>query len=288
MVIYMDIVFAINKPKEYTSRDIVNIVCKKLNTRKVGHSGTLDPLATGVLIICVGKYTKLVDMITDTNKEYVAEILLGINTDTLDITGTVLDKKEFNVTIDDIKKVLNTFKGKITQEVPKYSAIKVNGKKLYEYARSNIEVELPKREVEIFDIQLISDFCDNKFKIKCSVSKGTYIRSLIRDIGIKLNTYATMNNLERTKQGNVTIDDCITINDLDDIKSIDIDKLLDYEKVIVNEDVEKKINNGAIIDKIFNNDIALIYNECNKLIAIYKTYDKDNSKVKPLKVINNS
>ncbi len=288
MVIYMDIVFAINKPKEYTSRDIVNIVCKKLNIRKVGHSGTLDPLATGVLIICVGKYTKLVDIITDTNKEYIAEVLLGVNTDTLDITGTVLDKKEVSVSVDDIKKVLNTFKGRIIQEVPKYSAIKVNGKKLYEYARSNIEIELPKREIEIFDIQLISDLNDNKFKIKCSVSKGTYIRSLIRDIGIKLNTYATMNNLERTKQGNVTIDDCITINDLDNIKSIDIDKLLDYKKVIVNGDLEKKINNGAIVDRFFKDDIAAIYNEDNKIIAIYKTYDKDNSKVKPLKVINNS
>lgn len=288
MVIYMNYIFGINKPKEYTSRDVVNIVSKKLNIKKVGHAGTLDPLATGVLIICSGFYTKLIDLITNNNKEYIAEVLLGINTDTLDITGEVLDRKEVNVNIEDVKKALNSFKGKIIQEVPKYSAVKVKGKKLYEYARSNVDIELPKREVEIFDIELISDIYDNKFKIKCNVSKGTYIRSLIRDIGLKLNTYAVMNNLERTKQGDITLEECITINDLDNIKNIDIDKLIKLEKIFVNSEVESKIKNGVIINKFFKTDKAIIYNKNNKLLAIYETYDKDNNMAKPIKVINNS
>lgn len=288
MVIYMNYIFGINKPKEYTSRDIVNIISKKLNIKKVGHAGTLDPLATGVLIICSGFYTKLIDLITNNNKEYIAEILLGIDTDTLDVTGKILDKKEVNITTDDIKRVLNSFKGKIIQEVPKYSAVKVNGRKLYEYARNNIDVELPKREVEIFNIELISDIYDNKFKIKCNVSKGTYIRSLIRDIGKKLNTYAIMNNLERTRLGDITLNECITINDLDDIKNIDMDKLIKLEKVIVDSEIEPKIKNGSIIKKNFKNDKALVYNSNNELLAIYKTYDKDNSLAKPIKVIDNS
>lgn len=284
----MNYIFGINKPKEYTSRDIVNIVSKRFDMKKVGHAGTLDPLATGVLIICTGYYTKLIDLITNTNKEYIAEVLLGIDTDTLDITGKILDKKEVNVNIDDIKNVLNSFKGKVIQEVPKYSAVKVKGKKLYEYARNNIEVELPKREVEIFNIELISDIYDNKFKIKCNVSKGTYIRSLIRDIGAELNTYAVMNNLERTKQGDISLEECITINDLDNIKNIDLDKLIKLEKVVVDEDLEIKIKNGAVVDKFFKTDKALIYNKDNSLLAIYKVYEEDINKVKPTKVIYNS
>ena len=136
----MDKIIAIDKPKDYTSRDIVNIISKKLNTKKVGHTGTLDPLATGILVICTDKYLKLVENLMNHDKEYIAEVIFGIETDTLDITGNILNKKEKELNNEDLINVLNSFKGKSIQEVPKYSAVKVNGKKLYEYARNGVEV----------------------------------------------------------------------------------------------------------------------------------------------------
>ncbi len=139
----------INKPVGYTSRDVVNIVGKSLKTKKVGHTGTLDPIASGVLVICIGRYTKLVDHLTSLEKEYIAEIKLGVMTDTLDITGNILEEKDFNLTKEQITETLKKFIGKYKMEVPIYSAIKVKGKKLYEYARKNIEVELPVKEVDI-------------------------------------------------------------------------------------------------------------------------------------------
>lgn len=283
----MEGIILVNKPKDLTSRDVVNIVSKELNTKKTGHTGTLDPMATGVLILCVGKYTKVSELITSYNKEYIAEVVLGFETDTLDITGNVINTdSEINIKSEEIIKVIKSFMGKSMQQVPKYSAVKVNGKKLYEYARNNIDVELPKKEIEIFDIELIGDVINNKFKIKCSVSKGTYIRSLIRDIGYKLGTYATMTSLIRTKQGEFKLEDC---NTLEEIKSNDY-KLLSLEEVIsipiiqIDKNLEDKIKNGAILDKFFDDEIAAIKNSKGEIISIYKTYEKDNSKVKPHKM----
>lgn len=145
----MNGILLINKEKDYTSRDVVNIVSKCLNTKKVGHTGTLDPIATGVLVICVGKATKLVDYLTSTYKEYEAEIILGISTDTYDITGNILKEENVKIEKKEIEKVLNNMIGTYLQEVPIYSAVKIDGKKLYEYARENKEIELPKREVDI-------------------------------------------------------------------------------------------------------------------------------------------
>ena len=160
----------INKEKDMTSRDVVNIASKVFKTKKVGHTGTLDPLATGVLVICVGQATKLVEVVTSNSKEYIATICLGIDTDTLDITGKVLNEENCTLSKDDIVKVLNSFKKTYNQEVPAYSAVKVKGKKCYEYARAGIEVELPKKEVTIYNIDLIDEptYKDNKtyFKIK--------------------------------------------------------------------------------------------------------------------------
>ena len=150
-------IIVINKPSNYTSRDIVNIVSRELHTKKVGHTGTLDPMATGVLVVCAGEATKLVELITDTYKEYEAEITLGILTDTLDSEGNILKEEDVSFTKEEITKAISSMKGKYIQEVPIYSAIKVNGKKLYEYAREGIEVTLPKREVDIKEIELISD-----------------------------------------------------------------------------------------------------------------------------------
>ena len=212
----MNGIILIDKPKDYTSRDIVNIVSKKLQTKKVGHTGTLDPLATGLLVLCIGKTLKLSELLVSTKKEYIATMTFGIETDTLDITGNIVkrDSKTKKITTKDIETVLKKYTGKIIQEVPKYSSVKVNGKKLYEYARKGEEVALPKREVEIFNIEPLSEINNNTFTFKCTVSKGTYIRSLIRDIGVSLGTYATMSALRRTKQGIFNIEDAYTLEEL--------------------------------------------------------------------------
>ena len=274
----MNEILVVNKDKDMTSRDVVNILNKKFNTKKIGHTGTLDPIATGVLVVCIGRFTKLVDLLTSLDKEYIAEIKLGIKTDTGDITGSVTDKKEYNVNEDKIKEVLNTFIGKQIQTPPMYSAIKVNGKKLYEYARNNESVEIPKREIEIYSIGLIS-FKEDIIKIKCHVSKGTYIRSLIEDICIRLNTVGTMNSLIRTKQGKFVIEDSYTIDDIknDNYKFISIEDVLDYKKIELTEDEYNKVLNGSKI-KIDTNADKVILKYQNEIIAIYQ---KDNEAYKP-------
>ena len=205
----MNGIIVIDKPKDYTSRDIVNIVSKKLNTKKVGHTGTLDPLATGVLVLPIGRALKVSELLTSNTKEYIAEVILGYETDMLDITGTEIKRNIPNVTKEELLKVLKSYIGKYNQEVPLYSAVKVGGRKLYEYARSGTTVIPPSKEVEVYSLELISDLKHIngavEFTIRCEVSKGTYIRSLIRDIAYSLNTYGTMKNLIRTRQGIFTL-----------------------------------------------------------------------------------
>lgn len=286
----MDNIIVVNKDKYYTSRDVVNVIGKIFNTKKVGHTGTLDPLATGVLIVCMNKALKVVDLITASDKEYIAKVVLGIDTDTLDITGNIINECKTDVNVDMVKSVLNSFVGKSIQEVPKYSAVKVNGKKLYEYARNGIDVELPKREIQIFDIELISniDIVDGhqEFSFRVKVSKGTYIRSLIRDIGVKLGCFACMKELTRTKQGKFSIDESYTLNDIKNgnYKLLNIKDVIDIEKVVVSDNMLFKIKNGMILDKFFISDKALILDNNGNEIGIYKTYDKDSKKVKPDKI----
>ena len=261
----MNGVLVIDKEKGITSRDVVNRIVKEYNTKKVGHTGTLDPLATGVLVVCVGTATKLVSLLTNHDKEYIATVELGVLTDTLDSTGNIIKKEDVNITKEEILEVLNSFKGKYVQEVPIYSAVKVRGKKLYEYARSNEYVELPKREVEIYSIELL-DYKDNHFTFKCSVSKGTYIRALINDIATKLGTIGIMTDLRRTRLGKFTLSDCnkglISIKDVLDIPVIEID-----------DSIEKKVLNGAKIDNIYNSDKVLFVKD-NIEIGIYIKEDK--------------
>ena len=286
----MDNIIVVNKDKDYTSRDVVNVIGKIFNTKKVGHTGTLDPLATGVLIVCMNKALKVVDLITASDKEYIAKVVLGIDTDTLDITGNIINECKTDVNVDMVKSVLNSFVGKSIQEVPKYSAVKVNGKKLYEYARNGIDIELPKREIQIFDIELISDIDivdgHQEFSFKVKVSKGTYIRSLIRDIGVKLGCFACMKELIRTKQGKFSIDKSYTLNDIKNgnYKLLNIKDVIDIEKVVVSDNMLFKIKNGMILDKFFISDKALILDNKGNEIGIYKTYDKDSEKVKPDKI----
>lgn len=273
----MNGILIINKEKGYTSRDVVNIIGKKFNTRKVGHTGTLDPAATGVLVVCLGKALKICELLTSNDKEYIAGITLGIETDTLDMDGKILSTEIVDTSKDKIYEVVNSFNGKYMQEVPKYSAVKVNGKKLYEYAREGIDVILPKKEVNIKKIEVISDinYHDGlvSFKIKCTVSKGTYIRSLVRDIGMKLGVKAVMDSLERTRQGIFNIEDAYLLDDIlkDNFKLISILEALDnIPRMIVNEKEAFKIKNGRTIDRFVDSDIKLIMDIHGNLLALYK------------------
>ena len=281
----MDGVILINKPKGITSRDVVNEVCKILKTKKVGHTGTLDPIASGVLVVCVGKATKLVDIITSANKEYVATVKLGLLTDTLDLDGEVLKKEKVAIRKEELSKVLDSFLGTYEQEVPIYSAVKVNGKKLYEYAREGKKVNLPKRMVEIKKIELIN-LTDEEYKFKVLVSKGTYIRSLICDINRKLNVIGVMSDLVRTKQGIFNIDDAYTLEDIKtgNYKMYTITDVLKNDNcVVINDKLFNSIKNGCIIDNIYGKEVVtFIYD--NEVVSIYKTYDKDKTKLKPFKM----
>ena len=206
----MDEIIIINKQKGLTSRDVVNKACKILNTKKIGHTGTLDPIATGVLVLCCGKATKLVELLTCDDKEYIATVKLGILTDTLDVDGNIIKKENVNLDKHDLIDTLNSFIGEYEQEVPIYSAVKIKGKKLYEYARENKDVILPKRLVKIKSIKLLQ-FSDNKYQFKVTVSKGTYIRSLIKDINDKLGIIGSMSDLLRIRQGIFDIKDSYTL-----------------------------------------------------------------------------
>ncbi len=270
----MNGVIVINKEKNMTSRDVINKLCKLLHTKKIGHTGTLDPIATGVLVVCVDRYTKLVDELTALDKEYIAKIKLGIETDTLDITGNILKTSDIIPKKDDVIKVLNSFLGKSIQEVPKYSAIKVNGKKLYEYAREGKDIKLPKHEIEVFDIDLI-DFINDEVTFRVHVSKGTYIRSLIRDICYKLNTVGTMSSLERTKQGKFKIENSYTLNDVEknNYKSLQLEEIFDYKRIDLTEEEYEKVKNGNSLKIDLSDQKVLLYYQ-NEEIAIYEVKDK--------------
>jgi tRNA pseudouridine55 synthase len=260
----------INKPKDFTSRDVVNVLNKKLKTKKIGHTGTLDPLATGVLVICVGKATKLADMITSYDKEYIATIRTGIKTDTYDITGNILDEKDSILSEEEIVTTLNSLVGTYLQEVPIFSAVKVKGKKLYEYARENKEVILPKKEITVHSIDLIKPiiYDQNKtiFTIKVKVSKGTYIRSLINDFAIKLNTIAVMQELERTKQGDFKIEDSHTLDEK--LELIPIERIIQDIPVIITED--KRVINGNKVINAYSHKQIIFKNNDNELIGLYE------------------
>jgi len=264
-----NLILVVNKVKDYTSRDIVNKISKILNIKKIGHTGTLDPIATGVLVCLTGKYTKLVDLITSYEKEYIAEIKLGIKTDTLDITGKILEKCEVRqYEKEEIERVLKSFVGKSEQLVPKYSAVSINGKRLYEYARNNEEIELPKRMIEIKNIELL-DYSNDLIKFKVMVSKGTYIRSLIEDICKKLNTYGTMNSLIRTKQGNFLIEDSYSLKDIENnnYKSKQIEDVLDLKVVELNDELYKKVINGNKLNLKYNGYV--LFKKDNENVALY-------------------
>lgn len=267
----MDGVIVINKPAGYTSHDIVNIARKTLHTKKVGHAGTLDPDATGVLVLCVNRATKILQFLGNDQKEYIATLSLGISTDTYDASGKVVDQKEVsNIHVDQVKEVLTSFLGRQMQTPPIYSAIKVNGKKLYQYARNNQSVEIEKREIEIFSIDLLEiDRNDITFKVKCS--KGTYVRSLCVDIAAKLGYPGHMKHLVRTQSGMFSLDDANSLEELKDgnVKVNHMEDALDHYPSIIVED-ETIIYHGKRIKSELQGMYA-IKNTEGKILAMYQS-----------------
>ena len=264
----------VDKPAGLTSRDVVNRVSKILGTKKVGHTGTLDPLATGLLILTIGKCTKLSEFLTFKYKEYEATFTLGYETDTLDCTGSKTKESNKNVTKQEIIDCIMSFKGSYSQEVPAYSAVKIDGKKLYAYAREGKQITLPKRKVEISAIEIIS-IEENAIRICTTVSKGTYIRSLIRDIGQKLGTYATMDTLRRTKQGDLTLANAKTLEQIEsgnfEIVS-PLEVLKDVPSVELDDESYKKVFNGCKMSINSKSEyIKFLYK--NELVALYKKGD---------------
>lgn len=205
----------INKPEGWTSQDVVAKLRGRLHIRRVGHTGTLDPMATGVLPVCFGKATRIIEYYDDDFKTYEAEMKLGMMTDTLDITGTVLETKPVDVSEEDVIQAIDSFRGWITQIPPKYSALKVNGKPLYKYAREGVEVEIKSRKIYVADIQPMEvNLGENRILFRVTCSKGTYIRTICDDIGKKLGCGGTMTALRRTQSGYFRVEDARTLPEI--------------------------------------------------------------------------
>ena len=298
-------VLNIHKEKDYTSHDVVAVVRKILNTKKVGHTGTLDPNAEGVLPICVGRATKIADFITSTSKKYVAVVHLGITTDTEDITGNIINKSNVNICEDELLSVIDSFKGKINQTPPMYSAIKIKGKKLYELARAGETIERKSREIEIFDIKIIDFLANNKFTIEVLCSKGTYIRTLCKDIGERLGCGACMGNLTRISTGNFNIENSIKLRELKilsenkDLANVFIgfeEIFQGLTKIIVKPEASNYLYNGNKIssnylsiekDALIVDEKVLIYDNNETLIGLYSVFMDANTKaVKPITMLN--
>ena len=274
----MDGIILINKEKNYTSHDVVNKV-KKITKSKVGHTGTLDPNATGVLPLLLGNATKISKYLINHDKEYQVILQLGIKTDTADVEGKIIEEKEVDLDAlneEKVKKILSTFLGKQKQTPPIYSAIKVNGKKLYEYARKGQEIEIEPREIEIYDIKLINIDIKQKqigFIVKCS--KGTYIRSLCEDIAEKLETVGYMKELNRTIVGNFDIKDSITISEFEEkYNKNDLSNIISIEEIfkekskieLDNRNIKQYLNGVKI--KVENKDNIYRIFMNNKFIGI--------------------
>lgn len=291
------------KPPGLTSHDIVAIVRRKLRIKRVGHTGTLDPMAAGVLPICIGKGTKIVDFLMADRKVYRAELTLGAMTDTQDRWGEVLESSDKKVSEDEIRTEMSKFIGDISQIPPMYSALKHNGKKLYELAREGKTVEREARIRTIFSLDIIS-VEDNKIIFDVSCSKGTYIRTLCHDIGINLGTYGHMSFLLRKSTGNFNLNNSITIEEFENFSNetinemiIPVDRALsDFRKIDVSGEIEFQMSNGIKINQIrfskeaFDssdlNDKEFILTYCEGVFYGISTYKKATDEIVMDKLFN--
>lgn len=288
-----DINGVINVYKEagYTSHDVVAKLRGILKIKKIGHTGTLDPEAEGVLPICIGNATKLCDLITDKQKEYQGVLKLGVRTDTQDMTGKIIQSYagDINFSQKEIEEVVQGFVGNISQIPPMYSALKVNGKKLYDLARQGIEVERKPRNITIHYIN-IDEVNMPYVTMTIGCSKGTYIRTLFNDIGDKLKTYGAMEKLLRTKSGNFVLDNTIKLSEIECLikedalmncdSFITTDEVLsDFQKIHLKDEYKRFVMNGNMIDaKMIDEDILVagsyrVYIDSDRFVALYKTED---------------
>ncbi len=286
------------KEKGFTSHDVVAKLRGMVKQKKIGHTGTLDPDATGVLPVCLGNATKLCDMLTDKNKEYVTTFRLGFYTDTQDISGKVMETREVMVSEDEVKEVITSFIGEYDQIPPMYSALKVNGKKLYELAREGKEVERQARKVNLFEIEIMDmNLPDITMRVHCS--KGTYIRTLCHDIGMKLGCFATMTKLERTKVSSFTVDKSYTLGQIENfVKENRIEEIVTktedaFEEMVsvhVIPPFERFLFNGNSIYlnqirermRIRDKEQVKVY-AGDKFCAVYEC-DEKNHLIKPVKM----
>ena len=287
----MEGIILVNKPKGISSFDVIRKLKKILKTKKIGHTGTLDPLATGLMLICVGKATKLASDLEAKNKVYLADFEIGYATDTYDIEGKRIAENLIDVSKDNLELSLKKFIGDIKQVPPMYSAIKIDGNKLYHLARKGIEIERPERDVTIEYIKLL-DFKDNKAKIETKVSKGCYIRSLIYDIGLDLGTYATMTELQRINVGEYSLTNSYTLEQMEEMAQNNdfsflnsVEEVFSYEKYNLETEKEftlfKNANTVKIKDSLENKKYKVYYQdeflglaniENNNLLKGYKYY----------------
>ncbi|KAA9025834.1 tRNA pseudouridine(55) synthase TruB [Niallia endozanthoxylica] len=301
----MEGIIPLYKPKGMTSHDCVFKLRKILHTKRVGHTGTLDPDVTGVLPICIGRATKVAEYITDAGKAYEGEVTIGFSTTTEDASGEMIARKTVNRVMnrDEILKVLQGFTGRINQTPPMYSAVKVNGKKLYEYARQGIEVERPTRTVEIYSIELLDDrenFSGEQvsFRFRVSCSKGTYIRTLAVMIGEALGFPAHMSYLSRIQSAAFSLADCFTFEQVEEkmeegkIKDIlyPIETALAHlPKYRINDKIAEKVKNGAVLptpDSCMNETKPIVVEtESGQALAIYIHHPGKPGMMKPSKVL---
>ncbi|MDY7222958.1 tRNA pseudouridine(55) synthase TruB [Halalkalibacterium halodurans] len=291
------------KPRGMTSHDCVAKLRRLLKTKKVGHTGTLDPDVYGVLPVCIGHATKVAQYMSDYPKAYEGEVTIGFSTTTEDRSGDTVETKTIQQPFVEavVDQVLATFVGEIKQIPPMYSAVKVRGKRLYEYARAGITVERPERTVTIFSLERMSDIvyeegvCRFRFNVSCS--KGTYVRTLAVDIGKALGYPAHMSDLVRTKSGPFSLEECFTFTELEErLEQGEGSSLLlpietaisDIPRVQVNKEIEEKIRHGAVLpQKWFNHPRFTVYNEEGALLAIYKAHPSKDGFVKPEKMLAN-
>lgn len=298
-------ILVLHKPAGFTSHDCIMKVRKILRMKKVGHTGTLDPDVTGVLPICLGRATKIAEYITDAGKEYIGEVTLGYATSTEDASGEVIAEKQVDriITRAEILEVLESLKGTITQVPPMFSAVKVNGKRLYEYAFKGQTVERPSREVQIYDLELLDerDVFEGKkitFSFRVACSKGTYVRTLAVTIGEKLGFPAHMSKLVRSRSAGFSLENALNFDQITEMKENETINQAIYSiesgienlpKLVVYEEIEAKVLNGAVLMKnLFNIEMeepTAVFGSTGKLIAIYQNHPEKNWLIKPVKII---
>ena len=283
-------IIIVNKEQGFTSHDVVSVMRKIMGIKKVGHTGTLDPQATGVLPICIGKGTKVSDMLTNSDKEYIAEVTLGITTETEDIWGEVTQKNDAShITEEMVKEASKKFVGEINQIPPMYSAVKIDGKKLYEYARKGVEVERKSRKVNISEIEILN-FNNGKFDMRVACSKGTYIRTLCADIGKELGVGACMSALSRTKSSVFTLENAKTLDQIREIAQngnkeslvIPTDALFSHlPKIQLDKKRTEQILNGMFLKTQLNDGEVRVYGFDGSFLCIAKVQDNT------LKIVKN-